>query len=163
LDAGAAGITPAVATAGGGPDLAAAGWRSHLVAPLVAQDRLLGLLAVGRRRPEAYGAEDLRLLAIVAAHLAAYVDALAARAQAKMALRLLTRTGELLDAAPVDGATLGRLAELVVPELADWCAIAVLDAQGGLTRRALASTLPPADQERLQERALRPDAPIGAA
>jgi signal transduction histidine kinase len=53
--------------------------RSHLAVPLVGLDRVLGILAVGRDAPEAYGDEDLGLLSVVASQVGAYLAALQAR------------------------------------------------------------------------------------
>jgi len=57
-------------------------------------------------------------------------------------LAFLARASELLASAPTDWVALERLAALVVPALADWCAIDVLDESGKLTRVAVVHTDP---------------------
>jgi two-component system cell cycle sensor histidine kinase/response regulator CckA len=51
-------------------------------------------------------------------------------------LTLLARVGEILEAGLRRQETLDRVAELLVPTLADWCAIDVVDTMGELVRRA---------------------------
>jgi DNA-binding CsgD family transcriptional regulator len=48
-------------------------WASYLAVPLVVSDRVDGLLLVCQRVADAYGEDDLRLLSIVAAQIAAYL------------------------------------------------------------------------------------------
>ncbi|HEX6287736.1 MAG TPA: GAF domain-containing protein, partial [Herpetosiphonaceae bacterium] len=47
-------------------------WPSFLIVPLVRLDQVGGLLLVGHAAPAVYGSEDLSMLAVVAAQLAAY-------------------------------------------------------------------------------------------
>ena len=88
-------------------------WQTHLAIPLVGLDRVIGLLAVGRRTPYAYGEEDVSLLAIVAAQLAAaYVAALSAEARSrerKQAEEALERTNRELAEANEDLARANRV------------------------------------------------------
>lgn len=78
---------------------------------------------------------------------------------------LAVRAGRLLGASLDSGATLRQVAEIIVPDLADWCAIDMLEADGTLTSVAVAHRDP--DRVRLVE-ALRarypadPDAPVGS-
>ncbi|MPZ13098.1 MAG: GAF domain-containing protein [Chloroflexi bacterium] len=65
-------------------------WPSYLVAPLMAQDEAIGILAVGRSTADTFGEEDLSLLSVVAAHLASYLSTLHGRAQ-------LLKTGRARD------------------------------------------------------------------
>ena len=50
-------------------------WRAHLAVPLISLDQVIGVLFVGRA-DEAYGEDDLCLLAIIAAQIAAYLTTL---------------------------------------------------------------------------------------
>lgn len=59
--------------AGGRAEAAGAPTRAHLALPLVGLDQVVGVLFVERHLPDAYDAESLRILSIVAAQLAAYV------------------------------------------------------------------------------------------
>ena len=56
--------------------------------------------------------------------------------------RFLARAGALLAASLDYEETLERVTHLAVPELADWCALDVVDARGGLQRVGLAHTDP---------------------
>ena len=58
---------------------APAPWKSHLAVPLIGLDRLVGVLVIGRDGPGAYDDDDLSLLSVVAAQLAAYLTALEQR------------------------------------------------------------------------------------
>jgi serine phosphatase RsbU (regulator of sigma subunit)/PAS domain-containing protein len=68
--------------------------------------------------------------------------------------RFLADAGQLLASSLNDDQTLQRVAELAVPELADWCAIDLVDERGEITRVALAHRDPAkiALAQRLQER-----------
>lgn len=58
----------------------------------------------------------------------------AERARAEQRIRFLADAGAVLAESLDDGATLTRLAELVVPALADWCVIDLLDSHGAIRR-----------------------------
>jgi PAS domain S-box-containing protein len=58
------------------------------------------------------------------------VDDITTVKRAEMAQRLLAEAGELLSSALDETQALERLARLLVPQLADWCAIYVADAKG---------------------------------
>jgi serine phosphatase RsbU (regulator of sigma subunit)/PAS domain-containing protein len=55
--------------------------------------------------------------------------------QAEVRQRLLADAARVLSSASGDGRTLERLAEIVIPELADWCSIDVPAAEGGRAGR----------------------------
>jgi len=57
-------------------------------------------------------------------------------------LAFLARASEELLSAPTDWSALERLAQLIVPAVADWCTIDVLDDAGRLTRVAVVHTDP---------------------
>ena len=56
-------------------------WASHLGVPLVGLDQVLGVLFVGQRETDAYTDDQLRLLSVVAAQIAAYLTACRLREQ----------------------------------------------------------------------------------
>ncbi|HKO24782.1 MAG TPA: GAF domain-containing protein [Chloroflexota bacterium] len=126
-------------------------WQNRLAVPLVGLDRVIGLLAVGRRAPYAYGEEDVSLLAIVAAQLAAYVAALSAEARSKEGLQLLAAAGTLLGESFNVSERLQRIADLAVPALGDRCTAAVADDSGAIMFRAVASALPATEEARIWE------------
>lgn len=66
-------------------------WRTHLAVPLVGLDQVMGVLFVGRAR-EPYKEQDLCLLSLIAAQIAAYLTALQLRDEE------LERTHELDEA-----------------------------------------------------------------
>ena len=84
----------------------------------------------------------------------------------EMAQRLLARAGELLSSSHDYEATLQQIAELAVPQLADWCGVSMPDGQGFIRSVAVAHVDPDkvAFARRLGERYPTPaDAPTGAA
>jgi PAS domain S-box-containing protein len=58
------------------------------------------------------------------------VDDITTVKRAEMTQRILAEAGELLSSSPDEEQALDRLARLLVPQLADWCAIYVADARG---------------------------------
>ena len=86
--------------------------------------------------------------------------------RAEMTQRLLARAGELLSSSLDYEATLQQIADLAVPQLADWCAVAMPDAHGFIRSVAVAHADPErvALARRIGERYPTPaDAPSGAA
>ena len=78
----------------------APGIRSEMAAPLVARDRVLGVVNVDSPQPDAFAGEDLRLLTTLAGQLAtifekARLDAELARHAATLEHRVQERTAEL--------------------------------------------------------------------
>ena len=111
-----------------------------LMAPLLLQDRLLGVLFVGFAAPRAFTAEDVALFETLAAHGAPaleraqrYEAERAARLEAEASdarHRLLAEVSVLLAADPNPEAALPDLARRLVPELADACLIHVIEPDG---------------------------------
>ncbi|MDX6678658.1 MAG: hypothetical protein QOE31_2710 [Solirubrobacteraceae bacterium] len=84
----------------------------------------------------------------------------------EMSQRLLARAGELLGASLDPESTLQRLAELAVPQLADWCTVSLPDGHGGIRAAAVAHVDPQkvAFARRIGERyPARADAPSGVS
>ena len=84
--------------------------------------------------------------------------------RAEIAQRMLARAGELLSSSLDYERTLQQVAELAVPELADWCAVSLPDDQGFVRAVAVAHVDPDkvAFARRLAERYPTPaDAPSG--
>lgn len=103
--------------------------RAYLTIPLVSLDQVIGLLFVGHAELDAYGEEHVRLLAVVAAQLAAYLTTLRHYREAQEAIRM---RDELLAAASHD---------LKGP-------LTAIQGQAQLLERRSAS-VPPAEKERL--------------
>ncbi len=135
------------------PDVAASGlgalpeWQrdvaSLMVAPLVVLGTSIGAIEVASRAQRTFDAAERRLLQVVADHVAAVVerarlDELATRGwfgvdHANLQLRLLARGGTALGKALDDyHDAMEELADVVVPDFADWFGVHVLDDAGAL-------------------------------
>ncbi|MHA3702152.1 SpoIIE family protein phosphatase [Jatrophihabitans sp. YIM 134969] len=111
---------------------------ASLQVPMVARGRTVGVLGIYGDSP--YTAEQIALAREVAGHAASALDnsasyarARAARADAEAAgrrLTLLVQASEMLASGDDIEAAVGRLAHLVVPQLADWSIVTLVDAEG---------------------------------
>ncbi len=78
--------------------------------------------------------------------------------RAENALQLLAEAGEVLGASLDYEATLGSVAELIVPRLADWCSVNMVDETGRQTQIALAHSDPEKVKWVLElQQTIRPD------
>ncbi|MGH8987204.1 MAG: GAF domain-containing protein, partial [Acidimicrobiales bacterium] len=123
------------------------GISSLVAAPLIVHGTTLGVVEVASLERRNFDVSDLRLLQVVSDRLAAVVerarlDDLAKRGRfgvehANMHLRILARGGTVLgEALETYDTALGELAEVVVPEFADWFAVHVIEGVGDLRRVA---------------------------
>lgn len=146
------------------------GPRSAVVVPLDARGRRLGVMSLSTTRAHSdrvMNEGDLRLAQRVAARAALAIDNQALFEQERRARRrvqYLAEAGEVLNSSLDFESRLQALAGIVVPDLADWCTVHLVDEYGGIARAALAH----ADPERVRwaaELAERwppdPDAPTG--
>ncbi len=120
-------------------------YRSAVVAPLRARGRNLGALSVLRLGEHArpYGQRDLRLIVDIASRAAMALDnafLYAQREADEAAARFLAESSQLLSGSLEYEQTLGAIAQLAVPTLADWCAVNVLHTPTDVRRVALAYT-----------------------
>ncbi len=120
------------------------GFRSMISVPLRFNGELVGALTLfmshSQRR---HGADDVALaqdIADLAAPAVANMRLLTAERQARLAAEAAQRRLQLLAAASSElsqslnpDATLQTMARLLVPEVADWCRIDLVDAQGQVT------------------------------
>ncbi|MDX6554007.1 MAG: hypothetical protein QOD86_202, partial [Miltoncostaeaceae bacterium] len=86
--------------------------------------------------------------------------------RAEQTQRLLAEAGEVLSSSLDYGETLQRVAELAVPELADWCVVSLPDGRGGIATVAVAHADPAKvalARELVERYPSRADAPGGAA
>jgi len=121
--------------------------KASAVAPLGLGESV-GLLYVARRAAEPFAPDELALLRLVADRVAGAIERASlfdaerrARAQAEAAegrMRLLLHAGDALVTPRIDDA-LGAIARVAVPDLADFCAIDLVDDGGELRRVALAA------------------------
>ena len=114
------------------------GWHSAMVVPLEGRDRVLGSIAfVSGPSGRTFGPDELqvavdlgRRAAITVENARLYEDARQAQARAEQANERLALVGQVTSALvgtlDVEEA-LRRLAALVVPRLADWCVVNLLD------------------------------------
>ena len=125
---------------------------SLMAAPLIVHGSTLGIVEVGSLKLRSFGSADLRLLQVVADRLAALVerarlDDVAKRSRfgadhANMHLRILARGGTVLsDALETYDTALEGLADVVVPEFADWFGVHVIE-ESGKVRRVVARAQP---------------------
>ena len=124
----------------------ALGLRALAALPLRVEGRLLGSFVVVWDTEHAFDDADVELLDALTAQIALSVSrlradaeraaAVDAMAEANQRLQLLADVGRVLSGSLDIGEQLDRLAELVVPALADWCWIVVTDEQGRLHEAA---------------------------
>ena len=110
--------------------------------PLRVEGRVLGAFVPIWQSEHVFAADDVELLEALAAQIALSVSrlqaeterakAVAAMAEANLRLQLLAEAGRVLSGSLDIGEQVGQLADLVVPDLADWCWIVVTDEQGRL-------------------------------
>ena len=122
--------------------------RSAIAVPLVARSRTLGALTFAWAESDRrYEGTDLALAEEVARRAALAIDnarlyrsAQAARAAAEEAQRRMTfvaEASETLSSSLDYGETLGSLARLAVPGIADWCLVYGLSGDGSIERLAV--------------------------
>ena len=116
-------------------------YRSALVAPLQARGRTLGALSILHLGEGSYGTEDLILVEELARRAALAFDN--ARLYVELARlseldRFLSEASKLLSASLDYEETLRRVAELAIPDFADWCVVDVRAPGGDVERVALA-------------------------
>lgn len=145
------------------------GIRSMLAVPLVIDDEATASLVFYYRTPHAFGRDEI-VLAGALANLAGAALRTAnlhdeQRRREQQAL-FLARAASALAASLDYHSTLKTLAQLAVPEIADWCAVDMLNRQGEIERLAVAHIDPArvAFAEEFHRRyPPRPDEPSGLA
>lgn len=116
-----------------GPLLRGRDVRTLLAAPLRVGPRTVGVLQTDWLQPRPLGQDEIDLIGLAAGRIALAVDraqAYAAEQNARLRLELLARTSDVLGESLDFRAALGDLARLIVPHLADWCAIDLVEANG---------------------------------
>ncbi|MHB8439761.1 MAG: GAF domain-containing protein [Acidimicrobiales bacterium] len=118
---------------------------SLMAAPLLVEDRVIGVVQVGTREPHRFEQHDLRILQLVADRAAASVErarldeserrSRLGAEKAQRHLDLLTRAGDVLATALESyEQTFVELVEVVVPSFADWFAVDLVDDNGNIQR-----------------------------
>ncbi len=122
--------------------------RSAVIVPLVARGRRIGVLALFTSRAQSDRTLEERHLDLagrIAERAALAIDNARLFERERTALRrseFLARGAEALGASLEYEQTLQTLAEIVVPALADWCTLDLVDDAGGIERVALAHADP---------------------
>jgi serine phosphatase RsbU (regulator of sigma subunit) len=125
--------------------------------PLRVEDRVLGAFVAVWDAPHPFDGDDVEVLEALTAQIALSVSRLQADAErdaavAEMAaanarLQLLSEIGRVVSGTLDITEQTGRLAELVVPALGDWCWIVVADEQGRARQLASAHADPDRGEE----------------
>jgi signal transduction histidine kinase len=142
------------------PELVAAAHRAWCALPLRAERRHLGVVVFSFTQPGEFAQEDRSFLLLLAQQCVQALErarlhdtSLRARVRAEFAerrLELLAEASVRLTSSLDCEAALGSMAELVVPDFADWCAVHLHDDHG--TSRLV--TVVHADGERAERRRL---------
>jgi PAS domain S-box-containing protein len=101
-----------------------------LAAPLRIGPRTVGVLQTDWLAPRPLGQDEIDLIGLVAGRIALAVDraqAYEAEHDARLRLELLARTSDVLGESLDFRAALGSLTHLIVPHLADWCAVDLVE------------------------------------
>ncbi|MGH2725269.1 MAG: SpoIIE family protein phosphatase [Actinomycetota bacterium] len=146
------------------------GIRSWMCVPLTARGRTFGAISfVSAESGRRFGRADLALAEEVAARAAVAVDNARLYRRAERAnerLAYLAEVSRSLSSSLNYRRTLGKMARLTVPRLADWCAVDIVDEDGAIELVAVAHSDP--SKVRLARRLRRryppdPDGPGGVA
>jgi PAS domain S-box-containing protein len=144
----------------------AEGIRSMLVFPLNIGGLRTGTLVFYYKQPHGFTSVEVQTghaLANLAAAAISTADLYEATQQAKQQATFLAKAGKLLASSLDVEKTLGAVASLAVPYVADWCAVDLLE--GGQLRRVAVAHVDPTKVELarlLQERyPPEPEAPVG--
>jgi len=106
------------------------GVRTLLAAPLRVGPRTVGVLQTDWLAPRPLGQDEIDLIGLAAGRIALAVDraqAYEAEHDARLRLELLARTSDVLGESLDFRAALGSLTHLIVPHLADWCAVDLVE------------------------------------
>ncbi len=123
------------------PVLRERGINSVVAIPLTVEDRVIGVLHAGSEAFAQFVEEDARLLELIADRVALAINQAAlydAEREAQERLQFLADASTLLASSLDVEATLERIAELAVPQFADWCAVGLVGDGGRLEPVAVA-------------------------
>jgi signal transduction histidine kinase/CheY-like chemotaxis protein/putative methionine-R-sulfoxide reductase with GAF domain len=114
--------------------------------PLVAHDRLLGVIGLGFAQPRRFDSGERELIELFAGHVAQAI----ARGRDDRAQRFLAEASSSLAGSLDAHSVLQRVGELIVEEFADWCFVDLTRADGSL-ERAIVAHADPADHALAEE------------
>src|SRR5215212_4689843 len=118
---------------GGSPLLLEHGVISGMSVIIRTGDPPFGVLGAYAKQRRVFTEDELYFLRAVANVLASTIE----REQAEETLRFLAEAGAVLSSSLDYRMTLANVARLVVPTLADWCAVDILDEDGSVERLAV--------------------------
>jgi PAS domain S-box-containing protein len=151
-----------------GPLLRGRGVRTLLGAPLRIGTRTVGVLQTAWLAPHVLGQDETDLVGLAAGRIALAVDrarVYEAEHDARLRLELLAHASDVLGESLDYRAALGDLARIIVPDMADWCAVTLVEANG--THQISVAHSDPAKLELARELVRRyppdPDAETGSA
>ena len=113
-----------------GPLRLGRGVRTLMAAPLRVGPRTVGVVQTDWLAPRPLGQDEIDLIGLAAGRIALAVDraqAYEAEHDARLRLELLARTSDVLGESLDFRAALGSLAHLIVPHVADWCAVDLVE------------------------------------
>ncbi len=123
------------------PVINALGLTSYMGTPLIARERVIGAITFSSVQPQrCYTQEDLAFVQELARRIALTLDnarlyqeaqdELAERNRVEQHLRFLSEASKLLASSLDYQTTLIHVANLAVPQIADWCVVEMLDEKG---------------------------------
>jgi signal transduction histidine kinase/putative methionine-R-sulfoxide reductase with GAF domain len=122
------------------PVLLERGINSLVAIPLIADDRVIGVVHAGSVAFAQFVEDDARLLELIADRIAMAINQAAlfeAERLAQSRLQFLGEASTLLAASLDVDAALAQVAKLAVPDFADWFSVDLLDADGTTNRVAI--------------------------
>jgi GAF domain-containing protein len=138
------------------PHLRVRGIASLVAIPIATEDHVIGVAHAGSTQPRHFDDGDVRRLGLMADQIAMavtqsrlYESERSARREAEEAharLSFVAEASTILSSSLDYESTLRAVARLVVPHLADWCAVDVSDPDQELTRIAVAHASLPDDE-----------------
>jgi PAS domain S-box-containing protein len=117
-----------------GPLMRNRGVQTLMAAPLRVGARTLGVLLTDWLSPRTLGQDEIDLIGLAAGRIALAVDraqAYEAEQTARLRLEILARSSDVLGESLDFHAALDDLVEIIVPHVADWCAIDLAETGGG--------------------------------
>jgi signal transduction histidine kinase len=122
------------------PVLRERGINSLAAIPLVVEDAVIGVCHVGSEAYAQFVDEDVRLLELIADRIALAINQASlyeAEREVQQRLSFLGEASTLLASSLDVERTLRSVAELAVPEVADWCTVDLVEPDGRLVRVAV--------------------------
>jgi PAS domain S-box-containing protein len=127
------------------PALRERGIHSLVAIPLIVADDVIGVVHVGAEQPRKFGADDARLLQLLADRIGLAINQsrlFEAERMSRDRLAFLAEASEVVGSSLDYETALARVAELAVPKIADWCAVDIVADDGQIERLAVVHSDP---------------------